>query len=77
MRVRLSGIYFAQETMAMNIYKGIQAVPWLFDSDSIPLGETIAKPKAEQQVARISGKPGFCLGIQRRDSGHRPEERFT
>ena len=30
----------------MNIDKGAQAVPWLFDSDSIPLGETKAKAKA-------------------------------
>ena len=42
----LSGIYFAQENMVMNIYKGIQAVPWLFGSDSITLGEAKAKAKA-------------------------------
>jgi hypothetical protein len=29
--------------MNMNIYKGIQAVPWLFGSDSITLGEAKAK----------------------------------
>ena len=42
----LSGIHFAQKTMNMNIYKGIQAVPWLFGSDSITLGEAKAKAKA-------------------------------
>jgi hypothetical protein len=32
--------------MNMNIYKEIQAVPWLFGSDSITLGEAKAKAKA-------------------------------
>jgi hypothetical protein len=41
-----SGIYFAKKTMNMNIYKGIQAVPCLFGSDSITLGEAAARVKA-------------------------------
>jgi hypothetical protein len=65
------------KSMDMNSYKGIQTQLSLFGDALITLGETIAKAKAEQQVARILGRPGFCLGIQRRDSGHRPEERFT
>jgi hypothetical protein len=55
MRGPLNGIHFAQKTMNMNIYKGIQAVPWLFGSDSITLGEATAKAKAsitDQDIRR-------------------------
>ena len=64
MGVRHSGIYFAQENMIMNIYKGIQAVPWLFGSDSITLGEAKAKAKAATGDSDI-GRRGLCLGIRR------------
>jgi hypothetical protein len=63
--------------MNMNAYRGIQALLSFLSDALITLGEATARDKAEQQVARISGRPGFCLGIRQRDSGNRPEERFT
>ena len=55
------------KSMDMNSYTGILAPLSLFGDALFPLGETITKAKAEQQVARISERPGYCLGIQARD----------
>jgi hypothetical protein len=48
----------------MNVYRGIQALLSFLSDALITLSEATARDKAEQQVARISASPAFCLGIQ-------------
>jgi hypothetical protein len=60
--------------MNMNIYERIRALFSLLVAIHSLWVRRQQKPRLLSQI-RISERLGYCLGIQRQDSGHSPEER--